>query len=315
MPTFTMGCFKLPKSLCKDIESLIRKLWWGYKGEARKIHWIAWDKLCLPKCQGSLGFRDIKNFNLALLGKQVWRHVHNMESFYSIKSSKAKFFPNCSVLDSEVKLTGSYAWQSILKARTVVQWGSAWCIGDGRQVRIRGDKWLPDLHSSRILFPQTNLPNNALVCSLIDDDGPRWDEERVWSEFFPHEAVTILGVQFSSRQTPDTLIQTGTKSGRYLTKSACKILSEAPSSGPSNPSAQSRFQKNIWALAVPNKIKHFIWRACRELLPTKKNLYTRNVTQNSTCDLCQEAVEDVIVGCLTVWVQPTCLPCFVKAHL
>ena len=27
MPTFTMGCFKLPKSLCKVIESLIRKFW------------------------------------------------------------------------------------------------------------------------------------------------------------------------------------------------------------------------------------------------------------------------------------------------
>ena len=25
MPTFTMGCFKIPKSLCKDIEALIRK--------------------------------------------------------------------------------------------------------------------------------------------------------------------------------------------------------------------------------------------------------------------------------------------------
>ena len=25
MPTFTMGCFKLPKNLCKDIEALIRK--------------------------------------------------------------------------------------------------------------------------------------------------------------------------------------------------------------------------------------------------------------------------------------------------
>ena len=38
MPTYTMACFKLPKSLCKDIESLIRKFWWGYKGEAWKVH-------------------------------------------------------------------------------------------------------------------------------------------------------------------------------------------------------------------------------------------------------------------------------------
>ena len=50
MPTYTMGCFKLPKSLCKDIESLIRKIWWGYKGEAQKIHWVGWKKLCKSKC-------------------------------------------------------------------------------------------------------------------------------------------------------------------------------------------------------------------------------------------------------------------------
>jgi len=40
MPTFTMGCFKIPKSLCKDIESLIQKFWWGYKGDKRKTHWV-----------------------------------------------------------------------------------------------------------------------------------------------------------------------------------------------------------------------------------------------------------------------------------
>ena len=40
MPTYTMGCFKLPKSLCKAIESLIQKFWWDYKGEAGKIHWV-----------------------------------------------------------------------------------------------------------------------------------------------------------------------------------------------------------------------------------------------------------------------------------
>ena len=36
--TFTMGCFKLPLGLCNDIEVMIRKFWWGQRGNSRKIH-------------------------------------------------------------------------------------------------------------------------------------------------------------------------------------------------------------------------------------------------------------------------------------
>ena len=150
-----MNCFKLPKSLCRDIESMIRKFWWGYKGDTRKIHWLSWNNLCLPKCQGGLGFRDIENFNLALLGKQVWRFLHNTDSL-CYKVFKAKYFPNGTIMDDDVKTKGSYAWQSILKARGVIRMGSTWRIGDGKKVMIRGDSWLPPpvIRSSHLALEQ-----------------------------------------------------------------------------------------------------------------------------------------------------------------
>ena len=40
IPTFTMGCFKLPIGLCHEIEAMVKKFWWGQCGERRKIHWI-----------------------------------------------------------------------------------------------------------------------------------------------------------------------------------------------------------------------------------------------------------------------------------
>ena len=37
MPTYTMGCFLLPKSLCKDIESLIANSGGGTRGKQGKF--------------------------------------------------------------------------------------------------------------------------------------------------------------------------------------------------------------------------------------------------------------------------------------
>lgn len=71
-PMYTINCFKLPDSLCNELNSLIRNFWWGQREKERKITWIAWEKMCTPKTEGGMGFKDPKAFTLALLAKQGW---------------------------------------------------------------------------------------------------------------------------------------------------------------------------------------------------------------------------------------------------
>jgi hypothetical protein len=56
IPTYTMGIFKMPASMCDDFTKLIRMFWWGEANGKRKAHWVAWNKLLVPKRKGGMGF-------------------------------------------------------------------------------------------------------------------------------------------------------------------------------------------------------------------------------------------------------------------
>jgi hypothetical protein len=56
---------------------------WGGK-DVRKISWIKWDTICLQTANGGLGVKRLKEFNISLLGKWVWRLLEERESLWKV---------------------------------------------------------------------------------------------------------------------------------------------------------------------------------------------------------------------------------------
>ena len=54
--TYAMSVFKIPITLCNDLQSLIACFWWAGGCDDRKIHWIRWEKLTMAKFDGGMGF-------------------------------------------------------------------------------------------------------------------------------------------------------------------------------------------------------------------------------------------------------------------
>ena len=146
---------------------MIRKFWWGYNGGNRKIHWVKLDRLCEAKEVGGMGFKEIEKFNDALLAKQVWQLINNPDSLCH-RVFKARFFPDCSILEARDSIVGSYVWKSIISARDVIRRGMVWRVGTGERMRIKEDRWLLDKANGFVISPLSQVAAEARVSSLID---------------------------------------------------------------------------------------------------------------------------------------------------
>lgn len=96
--TYIMACFRLPVSLCKEMEGICARFWWGGDNKGG-VHWKSWEGLCKPKEEGGMGFRSFSPFNQALIAKQVWRMIVYPDLLAS-QVFKARYFRSCDVMDA-----------------------------------------------------------------------------------------------------------------------------------------------------------------------------------------------------------------------
>ena len=183
-------------------------------------------------------------------------------------------------------------------AQPLVKCGLRWRLGNGERIRIWGDRWLPKPSTFMVSSPRLFMPQDMKVGELIDKKEASWKVGAVDALFLPHEAEAIKAIPISSNLPEDKQIWAWNSNGVFFVKNAYWFASQmslADSMGSTSDGSQERsFWKRIWKINVPHKIRHFAWRACRDILPLKTNLVKRNVLQVDMSDGCNVEAKDSI---------------------
>lgn len=112
----------IPVDVCNKIQRHMNGFWWEIENSSKSVCWMACDRLCNVKEEGDLGFKDLKQFNIAMLAKQDWHLLNDLNPLVT-GIMKVKYFPNTNFLSAQLGDNPSYMWRRIIVAQEVMKQG------------------------------------------------------------------------------------------------------------------------------------------------------------------------------------------------
>lgn len=283
-----MSCFEIPVSLCKRIQSALTRFFWDGTDQKRKMCWVSWPKLTLPKENGGLGFRDIQLFNQALLAKVAWRILVKPNCLLA-RVLKGKYCHNKHFLEAPAPSSCSHGWRSIVSGRDLLKSNLGKAIGNGNTTKVWHDTWISVTEDIKPFGPIQEEALDLRVSDLLTTE-LQWNTKRI-KELLPELVDKIQRIHPSKMGEEDCYIWRPSQSGIYTTKSGYNsmALERASTLNPLQPQSEFKWYRDVWSAPAPPKLKVFLWSCIQRAIPVGENLETRGIRTNIQCRRCGEA--------------------------
>lgn len=99
------------------------------------------------------------------------------------------------------------------------------------------------------------------------------------------DKTCILPIPLSSREVKDELIWAFSNNDPYSVKTTYMLGKGG------NLDDFHRAWVVLWSMDVSPKVRHFLWRYCKNTLPSREILRTRHLIDNGSCPWCSEAAK------------------------
>lgn len=148
---------------------------------------------------------------------------------------------------------------------------------------MRGDQ--PKLSST----PTNDSASQLMVQDLMVHGKKGWDSYFIHAMFSKAQAAQVLSTPLLISVSQDTCIWRHSVHGEYTVRTIYHVYMSQVAN--SHLLHVEGLWSLIWKLAVPLKVKVFLWKACRSCLPTRVRLQDKGVQCPATCILCSIELE------------------------
>lgn len=258
VPIYFMSSFLLPNKYWMELDSILRKFWWGFpQDKLQNFIPRAWSSICWPKTVGGR-FRLFHYYNKALLSKRGWQICNQRNKFW-VQVLRAKYCGPNAVSVPNNSTACSWFWQGILQSQPVLAKGMIFSVGEHSDLNCWRDPWVPDVEKFKPT-PREGKGNHNLnlqVKDLLHTSSLQCNESlirEVCDESSIEAILYLAPPQHDVRDSPCWLLS---KDNTFSVKSAYfEILKSRP---PPIAILSGEEWGALWRLKIPDRIKHFLW--------------------------------------------------------
>ncbi|XP_060202276.1 uncharacterized protein LOC132630725 [Lycium barbarum] len=128
MLVYLLSAMTALKGVIDQLHKIFAKLLWSNTAGVKVRHWVAWDKMCLPKCEGGLGFRSLHDISKAVFAKLWWNFRTNISLWGAFMGNKY-----CKKLHPVIAQAkgASNVWKKLVAVRDDVEHQIWWQLKGG----------------------------------------------------------------------------------------------------------------------------------------------------------------------------------------
>ncbi|XP_062102994.1 uncharacterized protein LOC133813986 [Humulus lupulus] len=157
---FWMSIFIFPYKVTAAIDKCCRDFLWGSRGNRTKLHLPSWEKVCLPKKLGGIGFREGKKWNMALMAKYIWASSSKQDCLW-VRWINSIYLKDHNIWSIPIKQDMSWHFKKLLKLRQITDEESLRQAEKGGKFRVK--KFYTSLiYAQRVVYAET-VWNKLLV--------------------------------------------------------------------------------------------------------------------------------------------------------